>query len=54
MTTPLLFCPLGKAVWRHCRQGECAWWNHQVGACAIAVLAMQIGWEIAKAEGENE
>ena len=40
-------CPI-MADW--CLKDKCAWWNYQVEACAVAVLAMETGTEIAKRE----
>jgi hypothetical protein len=35
---------------RVCKEENCGWWNYSVQACAVAVLAMKLGREIAKSE----
>lgn len=34
-----------------CSEDDCAWWNYSIEACAVAVMALQTGFTIAKDEG---
>lgn len=33
-----------------CDEAKCAWWNHQTGSCAVATLALKVGWQIKMEE----
>lgn len=33
-----------------CFREKCEWWTSTIGRCAVAVIALDIGWKIAKRE----
>lgn len=38
----------------HCKEGECAWWNPYVQACAIRVVSLHIGQINLKEQGGDK